>query len=54
MFLHPKMKDLNDLENEFNKTILAHLMKPAYSFVSIIEKSAYTKPEMDPYQIQTC
>jgi len=50
MFLRPEMKDLNELENAFNKTAIAHYMKPAYSFVSIIEKSSYTKPEIDPYK----
>ncbi|MEI3614693.1 chlorite dismutase family protein [Pseudogracilibacillus sp. SO30301A] len=50
MFLRPEMKDLNDLKNEFNKTSIAHYMKPAYSFVPIIEKSSYTKPEINPYK----
>ncbi len=50
MLLRPTMKDLNKLENEFNKTALAHYMQPAYSYVSIIEKSSYTKLETDPYK----
>ncbi|MUV36459.1 putative heme-dependent peroxidase [Lentibacillus sp. JNUCC-1] len=50
MVLRPEMKDLNQLENALNKTAFAHFTKPAYSFVSIIEKSSYTKPETDPYQ----
>ncbi len=32
MVLRPTMKDINKLENEFNKTALAHYTKPAYSF----------------------
>lgn len=50
MTLRPTMKDLNMLENKLNKTALAHYMKPAYSYVSIIEKSSYTKPQTDPYE----
>ncbi|PAV29158.1 heme-dependent peroxidase [Virgibacillus profundi] len=50
MTLRPTMKDLNKFENKFNKTALAHYMKPAYSYVSIIEKSSYTKPQTDPYE----
>lgn len=50
MLLRPTMKDLNKLENAFNKSALAHYTKPAFSYVSIIEKSTYTKRETDPYQ----
>ncbi|MGM8365247.1 hydrogen peroxide-dependent heme synthase [Virgibacillus sp. W0181] len=50
MFLRPTMKELNQLENEFNKTMMAHYFKPIYSFVSIIEKSSYTKPTQNPYE----
>lgn len=49
MVLRPTMKDLNQLENHFNKTALAHYTQPVYSYVSIIEKSSYTKRETDPY-----
>lgn len=52
MVLRPTMKDINKLENEFNKTALAHYTKPAYSFLSIIEKSSYTKPTKNPYEDQ--
>lgn len=50
LFLRPEMKDLNAVKNAFNKTTLAHFTKPAYSFISIIEKSSYTKPEINPYE----
>lgn len=50
MLLRPTMKDINQLENQFNKTALAHYTRPVYSYVSIIEKSTYTKRETDPYQ----
>lgn len=50
MVLRPEMKDLNTFEQALNKTILAKCFKPAYSFVSIIEKSSYTKQSGDPYQ----
>lgn len=50
MLLRPTMKDINKLENELNKTTLAHFMQPAYSYVSIIEKSTYTKRETNPYE----
>ncbi|MBT2216638.1 heme-dependent peroxidase [Virgibacillus dakarensis] len=50
MLLRPTMKDLNKLENEFNKSALAHYTQPAYSYVSIIEKSSYTKRQTDPYE----
>ncbi|WP_099158830.1 hydrogen peroxide-dependent heme synthase [Virgibacillus ndiopensis] len=50
MLLRPTMKDLNKLENEFNKSALAHYTQPSYSYVSIIEKSSYTKQEIDPYE----
>lgn len=50
MILRPTMKDLNQLENEFNKTAIAHYTKPAYSYVSIIEKSSYSELKTDPYK----
>ncbi|MGP4108240.1 hydrogen peroxide-dependent heme synthase [Virgibacillus sp. L01] len=50
MVLRPTMKDLDKLESQFNKTALAHYTQPVYSYVSIIEKSSYTKPETDPYK----
>lgn len=50
MILRPAMKDLNKLENEFNKTALANYMLPSYSYVSVIEKSSYTKPVINPYE----
>ncbi len=50
MFLRPTMKELNQLETAWNKTALAHFTKPAYSYVSVIEKSTYTKLETNPYE----
>ncbi|TMN21219.1 hydrogen peroxide-dependent heme synthase [Lentibacillus cibarius] len=50
MVLRPNMKDINHLENQFNKTKLAHYTLPTYSYVSIIEKSTYSKRETDPYK----
>lgn len=50
MLLRPTMKDLDHLENELNKTTFAHYLKPAYSYVSIIEKSTYSEQMSDPYQ----
>jgi peroxiredoxin len=52
MVLRPTMKQLNEAETEFSKTILADFTKPAYSYVSVIEKSSYSpmaaKPHEDP------
>ncbi len=50
MVLRPSMKDINILENQFNKTAMAHYTQPVYSYVSIIEKSTYSKRETDPYK----
>lgn len=50
MILRPTMKDLNKLENEFNKSALAHFTEPAYSYVSVIEKSSYSKLKVNPYE----
>ncbi|HLR55012.1 MAG TPA: hydrogen peroxide-dependent heme synthase [Pseudogracilibacillus sp.] len=50
MFLRPTMKELNELELAWNKTALAHFTEPAYSYVSIIEKSTYTQRQTDPYK----
>lgn len=49
MVLRPEMKDLIDWKTELNKLDIAHVLTPADSFVSIVEKSSYTKPEQDPY-----
>jgi hydrogen peroxide-dependent heme synthase len=52
MVLRPTMKELNRVETELSKTALADFTKPAYSYVSVIEKSSYTNklvnPEEDP------
>lgn len=56
LFLHfrPTLDELLDLENALNKTALANVMIPSYSYVSIVELSNYVagegvNPETDPY-----
>jgi chlorite dismutase len=49
MFLRPTMKELNEVETEFNKTILADYTKPAYSYVSVIEKSSFSPMSANLY-----
>jgi peroxiredoxin len=52
MILRPTMKELNELETEFSKTQLADYTKPASSYISIIEKSSYSKMvENDPVML---
>jgi chlorite dismutase len=48
--LRETMDDLDELENEFNKTSLAtYFLIPTYSYVSIVELSSYTaEPDMSP------
>ncbi|WP_188454646.1 hydrogen peroxide-dependent heme synthase [Virgibacillus oceani] len=50
MFLRPTMVELNELETEFNKTKFAEYLKPAYSYVSVVELSKYApqKEGVDP------
>jgi chlorite dismutase len=50
MVLRPTMKDLNEVETEFNKTLLADYTKPAHSYVSVIEKSSYSKMATNPFE----
>ncbi|MFC4556751.1 hydrogen peroxide-dependent heme synthase [Virgibacillus kekensis] len=50
MILRPTIKELNQLELKLNKTEIAKYLSPAYSYVSIIEKSSYSKRETDPYK----
>ena len=38
-FLRPEMKELNQIENEFNKLRIADYLIPTYSYVSVIELS---------------
>lgn len=40
-FLRPEMKDLNKIENDFNKLRIADYLIPTYSYVSVIELSNY-------------
>jgi len=50
MILRPTMKEIIEVENAFYKTALANYTKPAYSYVSVIEKSSYSPMAADPYQ----
>lgn len=50
MILRPTMKELNEVETEFNKTILADYTKPAYSYLSVIEKSSYSQMNFNPFE----
>lgn len=50
MVLRPTMKELNEVETEFNKTFLADYTKPAYSYVSVIEKSSYSEMAANPFK----
>ena len=52
MIPRPTMEELNEIENEFNKTKLAEYTIPAYSYVSVVELSNYLAGEdgEDPYQ----
>ncbi|MEN1967591.1 hydrogen peroxide-dependent heme synthase [Lentibacillus sp. N15] len=45
MFLRPTMEELNELETEFNKSKFAEYLRPAYSFVSVVEISKYSEPK---------
>lgn len=51
-FLRPEMKDLNELENAFNKLAITDYLLPTYSYVSVIELSNYLAGDSneDPYQ----
>lgn len=50
MFLRPTMKELNEMETEFNKSFIAKYTTPAYSYVSVIEKSSYSPVMVNPYE----
>ncbi|EAR63353.1 YwfI, partial [Bacillus sp. NRRL B-14911] len=39
MILRPTMEELNEIENEFNKSKLAEYTIPAHSYVSVVELS---------------
>lgn len=41
MHLRETLEELNELENEFNKTTLAQFTIPVYSYVSVVELSNY-------------
>lgn len=45
MLLRPTMKELNEVENAFNKTKFAEYTKRTYSYVSVVELSNYIPPE---------
>lgn len=50
MILRPTMKELNEVETEFNKTLLAQFTSPSYSYLSVIEKSSYSQMPENPYE----
>ena len=50
MILRPTMKELNEIEIEFNKSKLAEFTVPAHSYVSVVELSNYLPADKDPYQ----
>ncbi|GIN22418.1 MAG TPA: heme-dependent peroxidase [Bacillus bacterium] len=52
MILRPTMRELNELENEFNKLMIADYTLPAYSYVSVVELSSYLAGDSDedPYE----
>jgi hydrogen peroxide-dependent heme synthase len=50
MILRPTMKELNIVETEFSKTSFANFTKPAYSYLSVIEKSSYSQAATNPYE----
>lgn len=49
MSLRPTLDELNEWETEFNKSKLAEIAEPAYSFVSVVELSNYLGKGGDPY-----
>ena len=50
MILRPTMEELNEIENEFNKSKLAEYTVPAHSYVSVVELGNYLPGDEDPYQ----
>ncbi|TBL71511.1 hydrogen peroxide-dependent heme synthase [Paenibacillus thalictri] len=53
MFMHLRetLEELNEVETQFNKSILAQVTVPTYSYVSIVELSSYlAKPGVDPME----
>ena len=50
MILRPTMEELNEIENEFNKSKLAEYTVPAHSYVSVVELGNYLPSDEDPYQ----
>lgn len=50
MLLRPTLEELNELELEFNKTLLAEFTVPTYSYVSVVELSNYLPSGEDPYE----
>lgn len=50
MILRPTMEELNEIENEFNKSKLAEFTIPVHSYVSVVELSNYLPAGEDPYQ----
>jgi peroxiredoxin len=50
MLLRPTLEELNEMELEFNKTMLADYTIPTYSYVSVVELSNYLPAGENPYE----
>lgn len=50
MILRPTMEELNEIEMEFNKSLLAEYTIPSGSYVSVVELSNYMGGDGDPYE----
>lgn len=48
MHLRETLRELNDIETAFNKTLFAQFTIPAYSYVSVVELSNYIGGSGDP------
>ncbi|MBM7662406.1 chlorite dismutase [Bacillus mesophilus] len=50
MLLRPTLEELEEMELEFNKTMLADYTIPTYSYVSVVELSNYLPAGENPYE----
>lgn len=50
MILRPTMNELHQAETDFAKTLLADFTRPAYSYLSVIEKSSYSEMAANPFE----
>jgi Uncharacterized conserved protein len=52
MHLRETLRELNAIENSFNKSAFARFTKPVHSYVSVVELSNYMgQPGVDPMQV---